>query len=111
MPDNGELLYDLLLVGDPARDGVREYRGGVLMAELGVGGAELGGRPRSFLCAGVNGISARSSLLRKRGRKAMMIPEVGNSWRIKYIQAAQYFISALNLDKRSELVLQYPGQP
>ncbi len=49
MPDSGELVYDLLLVADPARDGVREYLGGVLIAELGVGGVELGGRPRSFL--------------------------------------------------------------
>jgi hypothetical protein len=49
LPDSGELVCDLLLVADPARDGVREYLGGVLIAELGVGGVELGGRPRSFL--------------------------------------------------------------
>lgn len=49
LPESGEPLYDLLLVADPARDGVREYLGGVLIAELGVGGVELGGRPRSFL--------------------------------------------------------------
>ncbi len=64
-----------MLAGDPASDGVREYRGGVLYAELGVAGRELGGRPSSLRWAGVRGMSERSSWGRTSGSsaKAMLI--------------------------------------
>lgn len=65
----------MMLAGDPASDGVLEYRGGVLYTELGVAGLELGGRPSSFRWAGVSGMSDRSSLGRTSGSsaKAMLI--------------------------------------
>lgn len=37
-----------LLPVDPDNEGVREYRGGVLYTDPGVGGAEEGPRPRSL---------------------------------------------------------------
>jgi hypothetical protein len=48
LPDRGELAKLPLLPTEPAIEGVREYRGGVLKVAFGVGGAEEGGRPRSF---------------------------------------------------------------
>ena len=54
-------------------DGVLEYLGGVLYAESGVGDAALGGRPSSFRCPGVRGISDISSFFRKRGINANAI--------------------------------------
>lgn len=61
-------------IGDPLRGvEVLAYLGGVLNFEPGVWAAERGDSPRSFRCAGVRGISARSSVCRKRGRKAMII--------------------------------------
>ena len=39
----------------------------------GVDGLELGGKPRSFLCAGVRGMSERSSFLRRSGQHATMM--------------------------------------
>jgi hypothetical protein len=72
-----------LAAGEPASDGVREYLGGVLIAELGVGGAELGGRPRSFLWLGVRAMSERSSCRRTRGRKAMTMLTSGTACRAR----------------------------
>ena len=72
-----------MLAGDPARDGVREYLGGVLIAEFGVGGTELGGRPRSCLWLAVRGMSDRSSCFRRRGRKARMMLTAGISCRVR----------------------------
>lgn len=37
-----------MLAGEPASEGVLEYRGGVLYTEFGVAGLELGGKPSSF---------------------------------------------------------------
>jgi len=54
-------------------DGVLEYLGGVLYAELGVGDTALGGRPSSFRCPGVRGMSDISSFFRKRGVNANAI--------------------------------------
>lgn len=51
----------------------RGYRGGVTYCEPGVGGAELGARPSSFRCAGVRGISERSSFPRTRGKRAIIM--------------------------------------
>lgn len=48
-------------------EGVREYRGGVLYFASGVGAAEDGGKPRSFLCSEVRAISDKSSSCLKRG--------------------------------------------
>lgn len=73
-PDNGDPELFRLLPGDPARGvGVLEYLGGVAYLVSGVAGFELGGRPRSFLCAGVRGISWIESVARKRGTKARAI--------------------------------------
>jgi len=70
--DNGEFEKSPLFPPEPL-NGVDDlgYFGGVAYWEPGVGGAELGGRPRSFRCAGVKGISETSSGFRKRGRQAM----------------------------------------
>jgi len=68
-----------MLAGEPASDGVLEYRGGVLYAEFGVSGLELGGRPRSFRWAGVRGMSERSSAWRTRGSSALLILKIGTS--------------------------------
>lgn len=42
-------------------EGDRAYRGGVLYAESGVGGTELGGKPNNLRWPGVKAISDRSS--------------------------------------------------
>lgn len=67
--DRGE-VDALALPVDPAMDGVRAYRGGVLYVVSGAAGLELGGRPSSFRWAGVKGISAMSSGPRTSGRQA-----------------------------------------
>ena len=69
-PERGELLK-LPLLPTELIEGVREYRGGVLKCASGVGATMVGGRPRSLRCAGVNGMSARSSSVRKYGMIAM----------------------------------------
>ena len=76
----------MLLPIDPDSDGVLEYLGGVLNCDPGVGGAELGGRPSSFLCPGVNGMSVISSVLAKSGRTAQMMLMTGISCRVNHIQ-------------------------
>jgi hypothetical protein len=53
------------------------------MVEEGVGGAEEGGRPRSLRWAGVRGMSERSSVWRKRGRRARRMLISGMSWRVR----------------------------
>ncbi len=78
----------MLLVIDPDMEGVLEYRGGVLIFESGVAGAELGGSPRSFLCAGVRGMSSRSSSFRNRGSSANTMLTTGISWNASHIQPA-----------------------
>ena len=75
-----------MLAGDPASEGVLEYRGGVLYAEFGVAGRELGGRPSSFLWAGVRGMSERSSLGRTRGSNAKAMLIKGTMTTAAYIQ-------------------------
>ena len=71
LPDNGELEYPPLLPGEPLMGvGVLLYLGGVTYCEPGVGGVELGGRPRSFRCAGVRAMSEISSKGRKSGKSA-----------------------------------------
>lgn len=61
-------------IGDPLRGvEVLAYFGGVLNFEPGVGAVERGDKPKSFRCAGVKGISERSSVCRKSGRKAIII--------------------------------------
>lgn len=77
LAESGE-LDGVCLPVDPAIEGVREYRGGVLYLVSGVAGFELGGRPSSFRWAGVRGISARSSLARTRGRHAMTMFHTGS---------------------------------
>jgi len=71
LPDSGEFeKLPILLAGEPLGVGVLATRGGVLYCEPGVGGFEVGGKPRSFLCAGVRGISDKSSGVRRRGQNA-----------------------------------------
>jgi len=49
LPDNGEIEWLSLLPGEPLIGvEVLGYLGGVTYWEPGVGGAELGGSPRSF---------------------------------------------------------------
>lgn len=67
------------LATEPDIDGVREYLGGVLYADPGVGGAELGGSPSSRRWPGVRGMSDMSSLARKRGTSATKMFEKGTS--------------------------------
>lgn len=67
----------LLLPVDPDMDGVREYRGGVLYTDPGVGGADEGPRPRSFRWPGVRGMSERSSFGRTSGNRATPILNSG----------------------------------
>lgn len=74
LPDRGEFeKLPMWLAGDPLGVGVLATRGGVLYCEPGVGGFDVGGKPRSFLCAGVRGISERSSGVRMRGQNATKI--------------------------------------
>jgi len=74
LPDSGEFeKLPILLAGEPLGVGVLATRGGVLYCEPEVGGFEVGGRPRSFLWAGVRGISDRSSGVRRRGQNATSI--------------------------------------
>lgn len=47
LADSGELV-GVNFPTDPDIEGDRAYRGGVLYAESGVGGTELGGRPSSL---------------------------------------------------------------
>lgn len=67
-------------------DGDRGYRGGVLYAESGVGGTELGGRPNNLRWPGVNAMSDRSSLGRIKGRQAIPILRSGSAWTAKNVQ-------------------------
>lgn len=65
-PAKGEFeKLAFLLAGEPL--GVRAYRGGVLYWDPGVGGAGLGGRPRSLRWAGVKAMSERSSAFLNNG--------------------------------------------
>ena len=67
----GEFEKLPLLAGEPLNGvGVRANLGGVAYVLFGVGGAELGGKPSSFRCPGVSGISERSSFARRRGQHA-----------------------------------------
>lgn len=66
----GELEKLRRLVAEPT-DGVREKRGGVLYTDPGVGGLDEGGRPSSFRCPGVKGMSDRSSFGRNMGKRLM----------------------------------------
>jgi hypothetical protein len=86
-----------MLAGDPASDGVLEYRGGVLYTEFGVAGLELGGRPSSFRWAGVRGMSERSSLGRTSGSSAKTMLISGTMTRVAYIQPLYCFKTGLTL--------------
>ncbi len=95
-----------MLAGDPASDGVLVYLGGVLNVEFGVGGAEFGGRPNSLRCAGVRGMSERSSTGRTRGRSAQMMFNKGSMARETDIQPPYFLISAGTLRVRYVLAYQ-----
>ena len=58
----------------------------MLNFESALGAREDGGRPRSWRCAGVRGMSARLSLGRKRGMKARPIWTTGMSWIMVHVQ-------------------------
>lgn len=60
-PDKGELVKLGLLPTEPAKEGEREYRGGVLNFASAVAGEGEGGRPKSLRWTSVRGISLRSS--------------------------------------------------
>lgn len=64
----GELEKLRRLVAEPT-EGVREKRGGVLYTDPGVSGLDDGGRPRSFRCPGVKGMSDKSSFGRMMGKR------------------------------------------
>lgn len=87
----------MILAGDPASDGVLEYRGGVLYTEFGVAGAELGGKPSSFRWAGVSGMSERSSLGRTSGSNAKATLINGTRISVAYIQLLCCFKTGLTL--------------
>jgi hypothetical protein len=89
-----------MLAGDPASDGVLEYRGGVLYAEFGVAGRELGGRPSSFRWAGVRGMSERSSFGRTRGSNAKAMLIKGTRTTVAYIQPLYCCRTELTLARR-----------
>lgn len=78
MADTSGELDGLAFLVEPARDGVRAYRGGVLYTVFGASGFELGGRPSSLRWAGVRGISDMSSGFRRRGAQAMPTFQTGN---------------------------------
>jgi hypothetical protein len=88
-----------MLAGDPASDGVLEYRGGVLYTEFGVAGLELDGRPSSFRCAGVRGMSERSSWGRARGSSAKTMLINGTAMSAANIQRLYCFRTGLILVK------------
>lgn len=68
---------------EPASEGVREYRGGVLILTSVVvvvaaaSAAATRGRPRSWRCSLDSGMSAMVSLGRRRGRKATAMLAMG----------------------------------
>jgi hypothetical protein len=86
-----------MLAGEPASEGVLEYRGGVLYTEFGVAGLELGGRPSSLRWAGVRGMSERSSLGRTRGRSAKRMLINGTRMSVAYTQLLYCFNTGLTL--------------
>ena len=88
-----------MLAGDPASDGVLEYRGGVLYTEFGVAGLELDGRPSSFRCAGVRGMSERSSWGRASGSSATTMLINGTAMSAANIQRLYCFRTGLILVK------------
>lgn len=88
--DNGELAGLSLLI-EPAMDGDRAYRGGVLYAESGVGGTELGSKPSSRRWPGVKAISDRSSWGRIKGRQAIAILTSGSACTAKKVQRTYCF--------------------
>ena len=59
-----------------------------------MGGAELGGRPRSERWAGVKAMSARSSFERSRGRQARPMFTIGTVWTTRMLQRMYSFVSA-----------------
>lgn len=87
------------LAGDPPIEGVLEYRGGVLYADEGVAGFELGGRPRSLRWLGVRGMSERSSAGRTRGRRARPMLNSGKRKSSVDSQPAYSLRTALVLEK------------
>jgi hypothetical protein len=93
-----------MLAGDPASDGVLEYRGGVLYTEFGVAGLELDGRPSSFRCAGVRGMSERSSWGRTSGSSAKTMLINGTRMSVAYIQRLYCFKMGLILVKGQRVV-------
>lgn len=64
---------------------------------MGVAARELGGRPRSLRCAGVRGMSERSSAGRARGRSAMAMLIRGIRISAAESQLLYCFSSGLNL--------------
>lgn len=72
-------------------EGDRAYRGGVLYAESGVGGTELGGNPSNLRWPGVKAISDRSSCDRINGRQAIPMLRSGSAWTAKKVQRTYCF--------------------
>lgn len=76
LPESGELEYEVPWLFGVAFNELdeRRYRGGVMYWVSGVaGGVEVGLRPNSARCEGVNGISERSSGLVYNGRNARIM--------------------------------------
>lgn len=96
-----------MLAGEPASDGVLEYRGGVLYTEFGVAGRELDGRPSSFRWAGVRGMSERSSWGRTSGSSAKTMLINGTTTNAAYIQRLYCFRTGLILVAGSAGCLQH----